>query len=216
MWRGCPFRKNAIKSFPPLESGTYSRPAITSKPVESSRSGKSLTTAWETLIVLRSRWVFQRTRSLDDRLTRTVSDEDILPWPRPLDHINWGLKSLRPLLWQGCLMGVVNISRSKAWERRTNRSRRQIGQEDHQNRKQYDPWPDSQIPCHRSITVVKTKNRWDMPAITHRYASMQALSIDETLDVARYRLTKKSEHLSNRERHPHPMRTVGMTCNKAP
>jgi hypothetical protein len=54
------------------------------------------------------------------------------------------------------------------------------------------------------------------PAITHRFASMQALSIDKTLGVARDRLAKKSEHLSNRERNPHPMRTVGMACNETP
>ena len=51
---------------------------------------------------------------------------------------------------------------------------------------------------------------------TDHSSSMQALSVAEPLDVARYGLTKKSEHLSNGERHSHPVRTVGMARNKTP
>jgi hypothetical protein len=49
--RGCPLRNSAIKSVPPCESGTCSKPAMISRPVDSCRSGKSFVTAWETWIV---------------------------------------------------------------------------------------------------------------------------------------------------------------------
>lgn len=79
--RGCPLRNSAMKSVPPWESGTYSNPATTPKPVSSCRSGKSFVTAWETWIVPKC---FSRRYSATTRISCPCSFGPRILAPSPM------------------------------------------------------------------------------------------------------------------------------------